>query len=281
MIFPVFALTKNLDNAEKYAWNPVTVMIGAVHGQFDSITLFFLLAALYFSVSRKNTHSAGLSFAAAFQSKWWPVMLAPAFLLRLKLKDIIIFCASWLALFLIFSSPYLGPHPGLMLKPFHYLGVNRDYGITGVIYYLTNHLFHANPNVFRWSVIAVMLFCFIAVGWSLYAARKWELGASVFFTLLTFYIFCPGWSVQYYAWPAVLMFLFGLHKSRLYAAFTAIVFLIYFSVVAFDFAKLAGLCDCDFRNVLALASMFIILYAGVPLWRKIHKNNGNINQAPQ
>ena len=66
IVFPVYALTRNMEYAQKYAWNPVTIMICAVHGQFDSVTMFFILLSVYFMAGQKRTIAAGLSFGTAF-----------------------------------------------------------------------------------------------------------------------------------------------------------------------------------------------------------------------
>lgn len=269
IVFPVYALTRNMEYAQKYAWNPVTIMICAVHGQFDSVTMFFILLSVYFMAGQKRTIAAGLSFGTAFQSKWWPVMLSPAYFLRLKKKDMLAFAASWLAVFLLFSWPYLCIDPGLLLKPLYHMGVPSYYGLTGLIYYIMVHAMHLNATAFNPALYACRSACLIAVAWALYASRKWELAASLFFTVLTFYIFCPGWSVQYYAWPAAFMFLFGLYKSRLYSAFAAIVFLIYFLVDVFEFGRMARASGSDIRNALTFLSVLIIA-AAVPMWYSVY-----------
>ena len=274
MVVPVYLLTGKRTYADKYAWNPVTIMVCAVHGQFDSLTIFFTMLALFFTAYKRCPLAAGLSFGTAFQSKWWPAMLVPALFFRMRLREIFVFLFSWLAVFLAFSFPYLKLDPGLLAKPFSYLGVPVDYGITGVAHYMILDLLHLKEVVFDITLGAVRLVCAAAVAWSLFVSRKWDLAGSIAFTILTFYIFCPGWSVQYYSWLAALMFLKGLHRSRLYAAFAIFVFLVYFLVVVFDFGTMTRINDRDIRNVLAFGSMCIVL-ASIPLWLSLLKKRGN------
>jgi hypothetical protein len=247
-------------------------MISAVHGQFDPITLFFLLLALYFWEKNRRAPS-GLAFGAAVQSKWWPVMLAPAILIRMKTRDIAVFAVSWLAVFLIFSFHYLVQNPGLLLSPFNYHGVPRDYGITGAAYRLTVDILHLDWHVFNVILTESGLISLVFTAWSIYESRKWKLTPAVFFIILSFYLLCPGWSVQYYAWLTAFMFLFGFHNSRFYAAVAAFIFIIYFFLVVFDLTTLMRMNQYLVRASLAFASLFVIA-AAVPMWLGLYKNKG-------
>jgi uncharacterized membrane protein len=65
-----------------YALHPVSVMVGAVHGQFDATALAFVLGALGL-LERGQVGASALALAAAIGLKAWPVLLLPLFLLRL------------------------------------------------------------------------------------------------------------------------------------------------------------------------------------------------------
>ena len=63
-----------------YALHPVSVLVGAFHGQFDAVALFFvLLAVVDFEAGRRDV--SALALAAAVALKSFPVLLLPVFLL--------------------------------------------------------------------------------------------------------------------------------------------------------------------------------------------------------
>jgi hypothetical protein len=63
-----------------YALHPVSVLIGAFHGQFDALAVFFLLLAIVAFEAGRGDASA-LALAAAIAVKPVPVLLLPVFLL--------------------------------------------------------------------------------------------------------------------------------------------------------------------------------------------------------
>lgn len=63
-----------------YALHPVSVLVGAFHGQFDAVALVFVLLALLGLEAGRRDASA-LALAAAIALKSFPVLLLPVFLL--------------------------------------------------------------------------------------------------------------------------------------------------------------------------------------------------------
>jgi alpha-1,6-mannosyltransferase len=86
-----------------FAWNPAVLISFAMSGHFDPLAIVFFLAALFFLV----TDRPGLSIAAlalSFLSKFFPVLLLPAFLKRVRLAYAGIFAILVFTLYL----PFLG-----------------------------------------------------------------------------------------------------------------------------------------------------------------------------
>jgi hypothetical protein len=77
-----FLLRRTRAGAWAYALHPVSVMVGAFHGQFDAAALAFVLAALG-ALERRRADAAALLLAAAVALKSFPVLLLPVFLLQL------------------------------------------------------------------------------------------------------------------------------------------------------------------------------------------------------
>ena len=68
-----------------YALHPVAIVVGAVHGQFDSLPLLAILAAVV-AFERGRTDASALALAAGIALKSFPVLLLPVFLIRLETK---------------------------------------------------------------------------------------------------------------------------------------------------------------------------------------------------
>jgi Gpi18-like mannosyltransferase len=65
-----------------YAICPIPITVSAYHGQFDSITLAFLLASLY-AYYRQQPLLSSLWFSVSITTKIWPVIFIPLFVLLL------------------------------------------------------------------------------------------------------------------------------------------------------------------------------------------------------
>ena len=86
-----------------YVWNPAVLISFAMSGHFDSLAIVTFLAALFFLVTKRPAFSmAGL--ALAFLSKFFPVVLLPTFLKRVRPAQIGIFAALVFGFYL----PFLG-----------------------------------------------------------------------------------------------------------------------------------------------------------------------------
>lgn len=67
-----------------YVFNPLTIMITSLHGQFDSLPIFFVLLAVYFTRRGRGIVAPALCLAAGIAIKSFPVLLLPLFVLRVS-----------------------------------------------------------------------------------------------------------------------------------------------------------------------------------------------------
>jgi len=112
-----------------YALNPlvITELTGNLH--FEGVTLFFVLAALWFLI-QKRTIQAGLLYSMAICTKLIPILFLPLFIFRLKWKQLFLFYgvigAFTIAMFLPFYDVNLietfGSSIGLYFKTFEFNG---------------------------------------------------------------------------------------------------------------------------------------------------------------
>src|SRR3989338_3832899 len=74
ILIPLYYLSKkNLQTALIYALNPISIIVGNIHGQMESIPLFFFLTGIYFFLKSKIIRSI-LSLSLAIYTKPWPAL---------------------------------------------------------------------------------------------------------------------------------------------------------------------------------------------------------------
>jgi hypothetical protein len=86
-----------------YAWNPTVLISFAMCGHFDALAIVTLLAALFFVVTNRPALSTA-ALALSFLSKFFPVLLLPAFFKRVRLA----YAGIFAVLVFTFYVPFLG-----------------------------------------------------------------------------------------------------------------------------------------------------------------------------
>jgi alpha-1,6-mannosyltransferase len=110
------AMKRPLHRVLTYAWNPAVLISFAMSGHFDPLAIVMFLAALFFLV----TDRPGLSIVAlamSFLSKFFPILLLPAFLKRVRMA----YAGIFVILVFTFYLPFLG-------AGVHLLDGARNYG---------------------------------------------------------------------------------------------------------------------------------------------------------
>jgi len=97
------AMKQPLQRVLAYAWNPTVLISFAMCGHFDPLAIFMLLAALFFVVTNRPTLSTA-ALALSFLSKFFPVLLLPAFFKRVRLA----YAGIFAVLVFTFYLPFLG-----------------------------------------------------------------------------------------------------------------------------------------------------------------------------
>jgi hypothetical protein len=190
-----------------YAANPLAVMISAGHGQFDSLTLFFLLLGAYFfefSSAPLSDRWAALSLGTAIALKIWPAFLAPLFLKNLLRGRERRQFFLWMMLVPAAASlPFLLWKPGAMLQAVLGYHGTRALSLPEVFKSLC-FVGGASPEFFSrlaGSYEAVML-AGLAGMCLVYFLGPWQFPVLPGMSLgvLTLYVFAPAVSPQYLLW---------------------------------------------------------------------------------
>ena len=86
-----------------YAWNPLVILEVAHSGHIDALGAFWIAAAAY-AMARRHTSLAALAYTLAVATKLLPIVIAPLFLGRVRLRDI----ALGAGLLVLLYAPFSG-----------------------------------------------------------------------------------------------------------------------------------------------------------------------------
>jgi len=192
-----------------YALHPVSVLVGAFHGQFDAVALFFVLLAVFaFEAGRRD--GSALALAAAIALKSFPVLLLPVFILTpgMTVRARVRFAALALLPVALLLVPYaLADFGALRRELFGYGGI-ADLGWIG--FWRGLRLLHtgvlARSEAPHWGgLVAVSKILTLIAEAALLAAMasrrvRWPLAQACLAALLAFLVFYGSVSAQYLLW---------------------------------------------------------------------------------
>lgn len=103
LILLLVAIKQPVHRVLTYAWNPAVLISFAMSGHFDSLAIVTLLAALFFLLKNRPVPSMA-ALALSFLSKFFPVLLLPAFLKRVRLAHVGLFAFLVFGFYVPFSG---------------------------------------------------------------------------------------------------------------------------------------------------------------------------------
>ncbi|HZO90079.1 MAG TPA: hypothetical protein VFB38_17250 [Chthonomonadaceae bacterium] len=198
-----------------YALNPIPIATCALQGQFESLpALFTTLAVMAGSqtASRKAQVRSALWLALGGLAKFWPLFLLPAFLRQLRparrqLQYALLAVApTALSLLLL----YLDDPDPILHNVILYRGRHGMWGLTIPASFLpqpTGEWLAQLVLVVLWAAWLVVYF----LTW-----RRGSLAQVACLGVLTFYVFTPGFGLQYLEWVVPLALLADWARFRLF-----------------------------------------------------------------
>jgi hypothetical protein len=267
-IYMLYLLSnKNKTIAFLYSINPVTILITSFHGQFDSIPLFFILAAIFF-LKKKIKSLTYLAFSFAILIKTWPIILSFYVLKHAK-------AFKWMFLLILipgfFVILYLNIFNGDLLKMVqtivNYRGIYNIYGITLIIF----KLFHIDMLKYSFTslIFGFSLMLFVL------SYRKKNIEQEILGLLLFLFTFTLTFGMQWLSWlvPFILLvrprfyqlffistgfFLYATYQSWILTAHNIIISNFYLNIM-------------DALNMLVWISIIIIAFHNFNIGANIQK----------
>lgn len=224
-----------------YALHPVAILVGAFHGQFDAVALFFVLLAISAWWQDQRTGSA-LSLSAAVALKAFPVLLLPV-LLALDdqpARERIRYAALVVGPVLLLLAPYAADNPGALRRELFGYGGVADFGwiaLSRGLRWLASGVLPRSEAVF-WSghVLAAKVVFLAAYAGLVAGIARGRLGADVpracLSVMLAFLVFYGAISAQYLLWVVPLGALTGGRYFAIYSAAATVALVGFYAFLA-------------------------------------------------
>ncbi len=213
-----------------YAISSVSLLITSFHGQFDSITLFFVLLAIYLLQTNKVNYQllSAVSLGLSAVSKPWTVILIPLFAMRVKgvigKLTYLLLTGVVIGLSLI---PYLILDPGPFIRDIFLYGSTRDLGLAVLLdYFSINKIryFESISNILSVTHPVGKLSIIIGLlsGYFFCIRKKISPISSTVIILLVFYSVSTGVGAQYLYWIIPLLLLSSGFMAKFYSVFATV-----------------------------------------------------------
>lgn len=190
ILYLVYLLSKkNLITTFFYAINPVTILITALHGQFDVIPVFFILLTIYL-LSKKHELLSIFSFSFAVLTKTWPALILIPITRKIKNKKFLILILFFPILFTaIYSWSFKSSLQDIAKTLVSYQGL---WGIWGI----WDLLGKQRVLVQKLTTLAFLTGFFI-YAWNI---KEKNLIKNILKLMFFFFIFTTNFSIQYFTW---------------------------------------------------------------------------------
>ncbi|HEV3486085.1 MAG TPA: hypothetical protein VG106_11805, partial [Vicinamibacterales bacterium] len=218
-----------------YAWNPLVILEIAHSGHIDALGAFWIAASAYW-LAQRRTALASIGFVLAVAAKLLPIVLAPLFWRRVRLRDAVLGGIVFVALYLPYTSgPDLpvGAVPSVIAAirfngpAFKAIRLATDPVFAAVVAVLVGlvvatwarfRLSRTDPAAWAWPMAASLAFAPVVYPWYLLYFTPFLLTSATFplvtwtFTVLTAYLvwYIDSWRQAWVVPPALLAFEYGL-----------------------------------------------------------------------
>ena len=217
-----------------YAWNPLVILEVAHSGHIDALGAFWIAASAYW-LTRRRTALASVAFVLAVATKLLPIVLAPLFWRRIRLRDAVLGGVAFVALYLpytygpglplgavpnviaairfngpAFKAIRLATHPAVAAAVAVLVGL-------GVAAWARSRLKVSDPAGWAWPMAASLVFAPVVYPWYLLYFTPFLLTFATLplvtwtFTVLGAYLvwYIDAWRVPWVVPPAVLLVEYG------------------------------------------------------------------------
>lgn len=232
IVYLVWLWHRNRTPVERILWsmayvlNPVSLIVTCLHGQFDSIPIFFSLLAIYGleQMGRPYFSAASLSLGIAF--KLYPVLLIPPMLFKIRsFSQRLAFSFVAVLPVILLILPFMMRIPDAVLRElFMYKGAAL-LGMLVPVRLIYVPLAHEHfPVMLTREIISASRWLFLSgyagiAVWQM-RQRQFSLVANCTLIFLWFYVAYAGIAPQYLVWVLPLLLVLDAHSHFIALAYT-------------------------------------------------------------
>ena len=210
-VYAIYVLSKkNLKTTFLYSINPISLLIIAFHGQFDIIPITCLLFAII-ALQNKQFIKTILLLSFAITIKTWPILFIVLFFKRINHKYHFYLCLLPIASIIVYSLLFHTPIFSILRVLLVYQGVGGIWGFGKVLSLL---------SVGRLALLIYKVVFVVGILLYSYKLKKTQIKEELLELLLLFFIFTPGFGLQWFLW--LIPFLFLTKKPFAHLFMTAI-----------------------------------------------------------
>lgn len=245
-----------------YALNPVSLLVTAYHGQFESVTLL-LLALAWWLRERSREGASAVALGLAILNKTWPVVFLPVVFVRLRgWRSRAVYSSIALGIPVLFSVAYLvlfsaGPMP-MLRRALTHRGVAGYWGPGAAL----------TPAALLWPGLQGVVdglfalrngLLLAAVLFALWWTRRQSLLDAFLTLLLAIFTVTTGFGIQWLVWLVPFALLAG-EERRLRVYSLAATFMLTVHLFGLHMAPLL------LERLPATTAMTLIRLSALPAW---------------
>ena len=239
-----------------YGWSPLVLKEFANSGHYDSIAIFLTLLSVYYIV--KNKVLAGsLSLACASLTKFYPMLLLPFLIKRIKIRHLVIFALGVIGMYVPFLIwGHAGSH-----KVFAGFGIySEKWAYNGSLFVIVQSVldafhFKVGSELLLAKLITGIVFFILLLHWTLKRSNDpLVLIKRVLFILVALFLLNPVGEPWYFCWVIPFLCFFP------YRSLLLLSWLLIFSYLSFahDFGAMrAGSLEIPILNAVQYAPFFL------------------------
>src|SRR3989344_4516260 len=142
ILFPLYYLSKkNLQSVLIYALNPISIIVLNIHGQMESIPLFFFLSGLLFFIKNKILTSI-FTLSYGIYTKSWPILFVIPLIKKSKKKILFIGLAIFPLILTVLHSLFFPTSLiDIVSKVKNHRGIFGAWGLSKLVLYLSDYIF--------------------------------------------------------------------------------------------------------------------------------------------
>lgn len=213
------------ESAQKTSWlyvfNPITILVAAYQGQFDSVPMFFIVLAWYFyeksKVENQNLVGAAWFAGMAILSKTWPFILAPIAFLRLsnwrqRIQFAVIVMLPTLIGIMLFELLFPGSWQAILRRATYAGAISGWWGYSSIlsVWQLATDSGH---ELFAWVSAYGKYVGYFAGLATILLTRKRPLFVSLLITILVMDTAVPNLGLQSLSWIIPIALIIGRYNA--------------------------------------------------------------------